>query len=46
MATTYQMVVYGNDTNRLQAAVEQAGEEVKRLESVLSNYLPSASEAR
>ncbi len=39
MATTYQMVVYGNDTNRLRAAVEQAGEEAKRLDQVLSNYL-------
>ncbi|MEO8029165.1 MAG: FAD:protein FMN transferase [Bryobacteraceae bacterium] len=42
MATTYQMVVYGSDTNRLQAAVVQAGEEAKRLESLLSNYLPSS----
>jgi len=42
MATTYQMVVYGSDTNRLRAAVEQAGEEAQRLDLVLSNYLPAS----
>jgi len=42
MATTYQMVAYGSDSNRLRAAVEQAAEEVQRLDLVLSNYLPAS----
>jgi thiamine biosynthesis lipoprotein len=38
MGTTYSVVVYGADRYKLQAAVELAFEEVRRLDRMLSNY--------
>ncbi len=42
MGTTYTIVAYGSDGNRLRAAVEDASEEVRRLDRLLSNYLPAS----
>lgn len=42
MGTTYSIVVYGKDRFKLQAAVEIAFEEVRRLDSSLSNYRPDS----
>jgi thiamine biosynthesis lipoprotein len=42
MGTTYQMVVYGVDSIRLKGALEQAAEEVQRLDRMLSNYRPES----
>jgi thiamine biosynthesis lipoprotein len=42
MGTTYVIVAYGGDANRLRAAVEDASEEVRRLDRLLSNYLPAS----
>lgn len=42
MGTAYTIVAYGSDTNRLRAAVEDASEEVRRLDRLLSNYLPGS----
>lgn len=47
MGTTYTIVVYGsgpngNDGNRLRAAIEEASEEARRLDRLLSNYLPAS----
>jgi thiamine biosynthesis lipoprotein len=38
MGTTFTVVVYGTDRFKLQAAVDSAFEEVRRLEDLLSNY--------
>ncbi len=38
MGTTYTVAVYGEDRDQMQAAVETAFEEVRRLDRVLSNY--------
>ena len=38
MGTTYSIVLYGTDRYQLQAAVESAFEEVRRLDQTLSNY--------
>ena len=38
MGTTYSIVLYGHDRFRLQAAVELAFEEVRRLDHTMSNY--------
>ncbi len=38
MGTTYTIVAYGPDQYELRAAVEQSFEEVRRLDSLLSNY--------
>ena len=38
MGTTYSVVVYGTDRYKMQAAVELAFEEVRRLDQLLSNY--------
>ena len=42
MGSTYSLVLYGEDRVRLEAASEDAFEEVRRLDRVFSNYLPSS----
>lgn len=42
MGTTYSVVAYGRDQNVLIAATEQAFEEVRRLDRMLSNYRPES----
>lgn len=42
MGTTYSIVLYGRDRFKLQAAVETAFEEVRRLDQMLSNYRPES----
>src|SRR5437870_8650551 len=42
MGSTYSVVVYGPDRDRLQAAVAQALEEARRLDQLLSNYQPQS----
>src|SRR5258708_6709993 len=42
MGTTYTIVAYGSDVNRLRSAVEEAAEEARRLDRLLSNYLPAS----
>ena len=46
MGSTYSVVVYGDDEARLRAAVEDASEEARRLDHLLSNYFRRASGAR
>ncbi|MFN7919186.1 MAG: FAD:protein FMN transferase [Bryobacteraceae bacterium] len=40
MGSTYTIVAYGDDRNKLQAAVDQSFEEIHRLDEALSNYKP------
>src|SRR5437764_1588889 len=42
MGSTYSVVVYGADRERLQAIVAQALEEARRLDQLLSNYQPES----
>lgn len=42
MGSTYTIVAYGQDEARLRAAVEDASEEARRLDHLLSNYIPSS----
>jgi thiamine biosynthesis lipoprotein len=42
MGTAYSVVVYGIDRYKMQAAVEDAFEEVRRLDRLLSNYRPDS----
>lgn len=42
MGTAYVIAVYGKDKVKLQAAVEEAFEEVQRLNQLLSNYRPTS----
>ena len=42
MGSTYSMVLYGPDETKLQVAAEEAAEEVRRLDHLLSNYLPTS----
>jgi len=42
MGTTYTVVAYGPDQNVLIAATEQAFEEVRRIDRMLSNYRPDS----
>src|SRR3984957_13537298 len=42
MGSTYSVVVYGSDEARLRAAVEDASQEARRLDQLLSNYLPAS----
>ena len=46
MGTTYSVVAYGEDRFKLQAAVEQAFDEVRRLDEMLSNYRPESEWSR
>src|SRR5947209_18329630 len=40
MGSTYSLVLYGQDRDRLETASEEAFEEVRRLDRLLSNYRP------
>lgn len=42
MGSPYSVVVYGEDRVRMEAAVEEAFEEVRRLDRMLSNYRPDS----
>ena len=42
MGSTYSVVVYGDDEARLRAAVEDASQEARRLDQLLSNYIPAS----
>ncbi len=42
MGTDYRVAVYGDDENRLRSALEQASDEVRRLDQLLSNYVPGS----
>src|SRR5579859_6928903 len=42
MGSTFSVVAYGEDRDRLQAAVESALEEARRLDQLLSNYRPES----
>jgi thiamine biosynthesis lipoprotein len=42
MGTTTTVVVYGSDRFKLQAAVESAFDEVRRIEDLMSNYRPQS----
>ena len=42
MGSTYSLILYGEDRAKLEGASEDAFEEVRRLDRMLSNYLPSS----
>jgi thiamine biosynthesis lipoprotein len=42
MGSTYTITTYGKDANQLQAAVDDAFEEGRRLDRMLSNYIPDS----
>src|SRR5689334_20280731 len=42
MGSTYSLVLYGEDRSRLEAVSEEAFEEVRRLDRMLSNYRPGS----
>ena len=42
MGSTYGIVLYGEDQARLRAAADDAADEVRRLDRMLSNYQPSS----
>jgi thiamine biosynthesis lipoprotein len=42
MGTTYSIIAYGGDVGLVKAAVENAAEEARRLDALLSNYLPAS----
>jgi thiamine biosynthesis lipoprotein len=42
MGSTYSIAVYGTDQAAMETAVEQAFDEVRRLDGLLSNYLPDS----
>ena len=42
MGATYTVALYGDDRNRMEAAVEAAFDEVRRLDQLLSNYRPTS----
>src|SRR5712671_6013045 len=42
MGSSYSLVLYGEDRGRLEAASEEAFEEVRRLDRMLSNYRPDS----
>jgi thiamine biosynthesis lipoprotein len=42
MGGSFSIVAYGPDANVLRAATEASGEEVKRLEQTMSNYIPDS----
>jgi thiamine biosynthesis lipoprotein len=42
MGSAYSVVLYGEDRSRLEAAAEDAFEEVRRLDRMLSNYRPES----
>lgn len=42
MGSTYTMALYGSDQATLRVAAEEAAEEVRRLDHMLSNYIPTS----
>lgn len=42
MGSTFSMVLYGQDQERLRDAADRAAEEVRRLDRMISNYIPSS----
>lgn len=42
MGGAFSIVAYGPDSNVLRAATEAAGEEARRIEELISNYMPSS----
>lgn len=46
MGSVYTVVAYGEDRGRMIAAVDQAFEEVRRIDRMLSNYRPSSELSR
>ena len=46
MGTTFTVDLYGTDVGQMQAASEQAFDEVKRLDQMLSNYIPDSELSR
>ena len=42
MGSTYSVALYGNDRVRMEAAMDAAFDEVRRLDELLSNYLPGS----
>ena len=46
MGSTYSLVLYGEDRNRMEAASEDAFDEVRRLDLLLSNYKPESEWSR
>ena len=42
MGSTYSVVIYGSDRDKLQSNVAQALEEARRLDQLLSNYQPQS----
>jgi FAD:protein FMN transferase len=46
MGSVYTVVAYGDDRGRMIAAVDQAFEEVRRIDRMLSNYRPSSELSR
>jgi FAD:protein FMN transferase len=46
MGSTYSLVLYGEDRNRMEAASEDALNEVRRLDLMLSNYKPQSEWSR
>ena len=42
MGSTFSMVLYGDDAVRLRAAADEAAEEVRRIDRMLSNYNPAS----
>ena len=46
MGTTYTIVAYGENLGQMQAASEQAFDEARRLDQMLSNYVPESELSR
>jgi FAD:protein FMN transferase len=46
MGTTYTIVAYGENLGQMQAASEQAFDEARRLDQMLSNYIPESELSR
>jgi FAD:protein FMN transferase len=46
MGSTFTVIVYGEDQNRLLAAAEQSLDEARRLDAMLSNYRPESEWSR
>ncbi len=46
MGSTYSIVIYDDDRNRMEAAAEKAFDEARRLDGLLSNYQPDSNWSR
>jgi thiamine biosynthesis lipoprotein len=42
MGSTFTVILYGEDENRMRSASEEAADEARRLDHLLSNYLPAS----